>query len=386
MGTPSRADCESLDARDPLGRLAAEFAAGEPGWLYFDANSIGAMPRTAQGALARIAEEWRRLRRRGWKDSDWLDAPSRLGDKLAPVIGAEPGSVVVCDSTSVNIYKAVRTALALRPSRRTVLAEAAAFPTDLYVAEAAGQLKRVADLAGAIDRQTAVVLVTHTDYRSGYRHDLAALCRLAHAQGALVVCDASHSAGAVEVGLAGSGADFGVGCGYKYLCGGPGAPAWLYVAPRHQGAMPVIPGWMGHVDPMAMTPDYTPAPGAKRHLAGTPPVAGNALMEAALDLWRDIEPKAAFAKHTALADLLIRLVESPELQLASPRDPARRGGFVSFRHRNAEAFVHALEQAKIVASYRAPDVVRFGLSPLYHRYMDIWALAERLKQLETVRT
>ena len=387
MSMPSRADCESLDARDPLAHVAGQFEAGEPGWLYFDANSIGAMPRAAQGALERIGGEWRRLRRRGWKDSDWLDAPVRLGNKLAPILGAEPGSVVVCDSTSINIYKAVRMALALRPDRKTVVAEAGAFPTDLYVAEAAGQLKRVSDLAGAIDESTAVVLVTHTDYRSSYRHDLAALTRAAHQRGALVVCDASHSAGAVEVGLAAAGADFGVGCGYKYLCGGPGAPAWLYVAPRHQTAAPVIPGWMGHADPMAMSPDYKPAPGAKRHLAGTPPVAGNALMEAALDVWRDIDPAAAFAKHAALSDLLIRLVEQqcPDLSLASPRDPARRGGFVSFRHRDAAAFADALEGAKVVASYRAPDVVRFGLSPLYHRYADIWALGERLRQLETVR-
>src|SRR5439155_4096998 len=256
MAMPSRADSESLDARDPLAHVAGQFEAGEPGWLYFDANSIGAMPRAAQGALGRIADAWRRLRRRGWKDSDWLDAPVRLGNKLAPILGAERGSVVVCDSTSINIYKAVRTALALRPDRKTVVAEAAAFPTDLYVAEAAGHLKRVSDLAGAIDERTAAVLVTHTDYRSSYRHDLAALTRAAHQRGALVVCDASHSAGAVEVALAAAGADFGVGCGYKYLCGGPGAPAWLYVAPRHQTAAPVIPGWMGHADPMAMSPDY----------------------------------------------------------------------------------------------------------------------------------
>jgi kynureninase len=277
MGMPSRADCESLDARDPLGRVAAEFAAGEPGWLYFDANSIGAMPRTAQGALARIADEWRRLRRRGWKDSDWLDAPARLGNKLAPIIGAEPGSVVVCDSTSINIYKAVRVALGLRPGRKTVVAEAGAFPTDLYVAEAAApKLVTVTDFGDLSKSVTvtdlAVILVTHTDYRSAYRHDLAALCRAAHERGALVVCDASHSAGAVDVGLAAASVDFGVGCGYKYLCGGPGAPAWLYVAPRHQSAAPVIPGWMGHADPMAMSPDYKPAQGAKRHLAGTPPV------------------------------------------------------------------------------------------------------------------
>ena len=400
MGSLSRAECEGLDARDPLAAVADEFPPGDPGWLYFDANSIGAMPIAAHRALGRVADEWRRLRRRGWSDADWLDGPVRLGNKLAPVLGAEPGSVVVCDSTSVNLYKALRMAMTLRPERENIVAEAGAFPTDLYVAEAAardqlagGSLMRVEDpnaLAERIDRDTAVALVTHTDYRTSYRHDLASLVRRAHTHDALVVCDASHSAGAVEVGLAAAGVDFAVGCGYKYLCGGPGAPAWLYVAPRHQAqAESVIPGWMGHAEPMAMDPHYTPAEGAKRHLAGTPSVAGNALMESALDLWRDVEPQAAFAKHKALSDLVIRVVEElpgPRPMLAAPRDPARRGGFVSFRHREAEVYVRALETAKIVASYRAPDIVRFGVSPLYHRYVDVWTLGERLRSLHPERS
>jgi len=386
-------ECGSLDAADPLAPIVAQFASGEPGVLYFDANSIGAMPRAAERSLERLAAEWRRLRKRGWTDSDWIDAPARLGDKLAPVIGAEPGSVVVCDSTSVNIYKAVRLALGLS-RRKIVLAEEGAFPTDLYVAEAAardgnGFFEKTSSLEKAIGEKTAVVLVTHTDYRSGYRHDLAALTRLAHEHGALTVWDVSHSAGAVEVGLGAGKADFGVGCGYKYLCGGPGAPAWLYVAPRHQGAVaPVIPGWMGHADPMAFAPAYVPAAGAKRHLAGTPGVAGNMLMEAALDLWRDIDPQAAFAKHAALSEFLIRIILADSktgLTLASPRDPAQRGGFVAFRHSKAKDFVKGLEQRGAIASYRSPDIVRFGLSPLYHRHADIAALGERLRQPETER-
>ena len=399
MPQVSRAECESLDVRDPLAHVADEFVPGEPGWLYFDANSIGAMPIGAHRAVGRLVDDWRRLRRRGWSDADWLDAPVRLGNKLAPVLGAEPGSVVVCDSTSVNLYKALRMALALRPERETILAEAGAFPTDLYVAEAAardhlagGSLVRVPDanaLAESIDRDTAVVLVTHTDYRTSYRHDLPALATRARNHDTLVVCDASHSAGAVEVGLANAGVDFAVGCGYKYLCGGPGAPAWLYVAPRHQAhAEAVIPGWMGHADPMAMDPYYAPAPGAKRHLAGTPSVAGNTLMESALDLWKDIDPQAAFAKHTSLGNALINTIEDlpkPRPMLVTPRDPARRGGFISFRHPEAQTYVRALETAKIVASYRAPDIVRFGVSPLYHRYIDIWALGERLRTLHTER-
>lgn len=374
---------------DPLAKVVAQFAPGEDGVLYFDANSIGAMPLAAERAMARLGDEWRRLRRRGWSDSDWLDAPARLGGKLAPVIGAEPGSVVVCDSTSVNLHKLIVTGLSLRPGRNVVLTEAGTFPTDLYVAENAAQAKgatllRVSDLKSIeskLDANVAVLLLSHTDYRTSYRHDMAALTKLAHDRGALAVWDLSHSAGAVDCGLAAAQADFAVGCGYKYLCGGPGSPGWLYVAPRHQDAVqPVIAGWMGHAEPMAFDAAYRPAPGIRRHLAGTPPVSGNMLMEAALDLWRDIDPAKAFAKHAALGDLLIRLVESPVLALASPREAARRGGFVAFRHANAAAFVAALEKNGVVASYRKPDIVRFGLSPLYHRLADIEELGQRLKR------
>jgi len=391
MGVLPVNEIKTLDDRDPLAAVAAQFLPGEPGWLYFYANSIGAMPRGAAKALARLEDEWRRLRRRGWSDSDWLDAPARLGDKLAPVVGAEPGSIVVCDSTSINLYKAVRLALAANPGRKTVVAEEGAFPTDLYVAAAAasdagGFFTKSFTVKEPVGQDVSVVLLTHTDYRSGYRHDLPKITKQAHDAGALVVWDVSHTAGAVECGLASGDADFAVGCGYKYLCGGPGAPAWLYVAPRHHGsAKPVIPGWMGHADPMAFAPEYAPAPGVKRHIAGTPPVAGNALMEAAVDLWRGIDPKEAFAKHTRLSDLLIKIIQSipnSGLTLASPSDSSRRGGFVSFRHREAKAFAAALEERKVVASYRAPDVVRFGLSPLYHRFADIQALGELLHATE----
>ena len=376
---------------DPLAHVVAQFAPGEPGVLYFDANSIGAMPLAAERAMARLGEEWRRLRRRGWSDSDWLDAPARLGEKLAPVIGAEKGSVVVCDSTSVNLHKAVLMALALNPGRDVVLTEEGTFPTDLYVAENAAQAKgakllRVADLhsiESTLNSSVAALLLSHTDYRTAYRHDIAALTKLAHDHGAVTVWDLSHSAGAVACDVAAGGADFAVGCGYKYLCGGPGAPAWLYVAPRHQAAVkPAIAGWMGHADPMAFDADYRPAPGIRRHLAGTPPVSGNMLMEAALDLWRDIDPAKAFEKHAALGDYLIRLVENPDFILASPRDAARRGGFVAFRHANAAALVAALEKKGVIASYRKPDIVRFGLSPLYHRFTDIRELGERLRRVQ----
>ncbi len=385
-------ECKALDAADPLAAIVAQFAPGEPDVLYFDANSIGAMPLGAERAMARLGDQWRRLRRRGWTDADWLDAPTRLGGKLAPVIGAEPGSVVVCDSTSVNLHKAVWMALGLNSGRKVVVSEQGTFPTDLYVAENAARARGASlrlvgspeEIGASLGKDVGLLLLSHTDYRTAYRHDLAALTRKAHECGALVLWDLSHSAGAVGCDLAAAQADFAVGCGYKYLCGGPGSPAWIYVAPRHQAAaQPAIAGWMGHAEPMAFDADYRAAPGVKRHLAGTPPVSGNALMEAALDLWAGIEPRAAFDKHARLGDLLIRAVEemAPEsgLALASPREAARRGGFVAFRHAKAAALADALNAAGVVVSHRKPDILRFGLSPLYHRYLDIWQLAVRLK-------
>lgn len=393
MTTPTRARCEALDAADPLASVVTRFAPGDEGVLYFDANSIGAMPADAKRALVRLEDEWRRLRKRGWSDSDWLDAPVRMGGKLAPVIGAEPGSALVCDSTSINLHKLVWGGLGLRPGRRVLLAEEGAFPTDLYVARQAARSRGVElrllpsaqAIEAALDESVALLLLTHTDYRTAHRHDMAALTRAAQACGALALWDLSHSAGAVETALAAAQADLAVGCGYKYLCGGPGAPAWLYVAPRHQAAIePAIAGWMGHADPMAFDLDYRPAEGVRRHLAGTPPVSGNLLMEAALDLWTGLDPQAAFRKHAALGDELIRIVESATagsgLTLASPREAARRGGFVAFRHPEAARLAHDLEHDGVVASSRKPDILRFGLSPLYHRFADLWELGARLQR------
>jgi kynureninase len=362
------------------------FEPGSRGWLYFDANSIGAMPRIAPARMARLLEEWRALRRRGWSASDWLDAPRRLGDKLAPLLGARRGSVVVGDSTSVNLHKALALALQLRP-HGAIVSEAGTFPTDLYVAEQLSRssrrrlvlVKNHLQLARAIDARPAVVYLSHTDYRTGYRHNLGAVTRAAHAHGALAVWDLSHSAGAVETALARGGADFAVGCGYKYLCGGPGAPGYLYVAPRLQArARPALQGWFGHAAPMAFEPRFRAARGVQRHAVGTPAVAGNALLEAALDLFAKFTPADLFTRHAALSQLLIDLAPK-ELALASPSDPRMRGGFVAFRFRNAKGLAKELETRKVVASARPPDILRFGLSPLYHSEADIRALARRLR-------
>lgn len=368
---------------------AGQFAAGPRGWLYFDANSIGAMPKAAPARMARLLAQWRRLRRRGWSAADWLDAPRRLGDKLAPVIGARRGTVAVGDSTSVNLYKALTLALQLRPRRRVIVSEAGTFPTDLYVAQGVARahgcrLLLVDDpskLDAAIDPRTAVVYLSHTDYRTSYRHDLRAVTRLAHARGALAVWDLSHSAGAVPTNLSKGNADFAVGCGYKYLCGGPGAPGYLYVAPRLQArVMPAIQGWFGHAAPMEFEARFRAAPGVQRHVVGTPAVTGNVLLEAALDVFAGTKPSELFQEHIALSQLLVALAPQG-LTLASPADPERRGGFVAFRCRNAKKLVAELEHRRVVASSRPPDIVRFGLSPLYHRERDVRELVRRLRSL-----
>jgi kynureninase len=373
---------------------ARQFAAGPRGWLYFDANSIGAMPKSARARVARLLAQWRDLRRRGWSDADWLDAPRRLGDKLAPVIGARKGTVIVGDSTSVNLHKALTMAMRLRPRRRRIVTEAGTFPTDLYVAQQVAREQRCrlvlvddpSELHAAIDRRTAVVYLSHTDYRTSYRHDLRAVTRRAHARGALTGWDLSHSAGAVPTDLATGNADFAVGCGYKYLCGGPGAPGYLYVAPRLQGKVePALWGWFGHAAPMEFEPRFRPARGIQRHAVGTPAVSGNVLFEAALDVFSKTRISSLFARHEALSQLLIKLAPK-ELALASPEDPEKRGGFVAFRHRNAKRLVRELERRRVVASVRPPDILRFGISPLYHREADVRELVRRLNNaLSTTR-
>ena len=365
---------------------AGQFAAGPRGWLYFDANSVGAMPKSAPARMARLLEQWRSLRRRGWNEADWLDAPRRLGDKLAPVIGARKGTVVVDDSTSVNLHKALTLAAGLRPRRREILSEAGTFPTDLYVAEGVARALRLKlklvdgpeKIESAVGPRTAVVYLSHTDYRTGYRHDLRALTRLAHARGAMTVWDLSHSAGAVPTDVATGNADFAVGCGYKYLCGGPGAPGYLYVAPRLQSkVMPAIQGWFGHSAPMDFNMRYRPAAGVQRHVVGTPAVTGNVFLESALDVFSRAELSKLFEKHMKLSEELIALAPQA-LELVSPRDARKRGGFVAFRYRNAKKLAAQLERRRVSASSRPPDIIRFGLSPLYHSAADVRELARRL--------
>ena len=384
-----------MDAADPLREIADRFTSGRSDTLYFDANSIGAAPAIAATRMAQAMVTWRDARRRAWGESDWLDAPTRLGDKLAPIVGAAPGQIVVGDSTSVNLFKALAVALRCRAGRSTIVTEIGTFPTDLYIAQGIAPLfpgvevhyvREDGRLLDAIDADTAVVYLSHVDYRSSYRHDLARMTRAAHEQGAVIVWDLSHSAGANEIGLDAAQADFAVGCGYKYLCGGPGAPGYLYVAKRWQSlAQPALTGWMGHADLFAFAPEYVPAPGVARHIVGTPAVIANVLFEAALDAWQGVDVDAAFAKHAALTGVCVDLAEwmlaAKGVSVTSPREAPHRGGFVSLRHEQARAIVAALDDRGVVTSYRLPDVIRLGMSPLYHHFTDVWDALERLGRI-----
>lgn len=396
--TLTLAACEALDAQPhPLAGAAAAFAPGAPGTFYFDANSIGPMPAAVPQRLAALLNDgWRVARRRSWNEADWLAQPRALGAALAPVIGAEPEDVLVCDSTSLNHHKLLLLALSVAAPRRSIVIEDDAFPSNRYAAQAlvkAGRaelrsVRSAADLAAALAlRDVAVVSLSHVDYRSGERLDMAALTTLAHQYGALVLWDVSHSAGAVAVPLREAQADLAVGCGYKYLCGGPGAPALMYVHPRWQAAAwPALAGWMGHAETFAFAPDYEPAPGMARFQVGTPAVLANEAFAAAADIWRNVDMAALHERHRSLTETLVQLVDkhcSPlGVVLAGPREHARRGGHVALRFEAPGANVNALGQALVAAgvvvSTRQPDALRFGVHPLTTQHADLWWAVQRL--------
>jgi kynureninase len=346
------------------------------------------MPKSVRRKLEQVLTAgWRDSRSRGWFQQHWLDLPFELGRRLAPLIGAGADDVIFCDNTSINLFKMLAAALALRSERRFILTESANFGTDLYIAEALCERSGgrhamryaadAVDLSAMIDSETAVVYLSLVDYRDSRRHDLAAITRAAHAQGALVVWDLSHAAGAVAIDLLTADVDFAVGCGYKYLCGGPGAPAFLFVHPRwQQDAVSIIPGWMGHADMLAFEPTYRPAAGIRRFLTGTSPVLANTIALAALEIWAEIEPAALFAKHRGLSELLVQLIDR-ELapfgaKLASPRDYDQRGGHIALAVNNAETVLDQLLQRGVQCSLRKPQLIRFGLAPLGLRYVDVW--------------
>ena len=405
-------DCQQRDAKDPLRNLCEQFVL-PAGVVYLDGNSLGALPRSASARVAAaVTEEWGQGLIRSWNSAGWFDLPQRLGDKIARLIGAAPGTVVATDTTSINLYKVLSAALGIAaqdtPQRKRVLSERSNFPTDLYIAEALCkergytlQLIDASELDSALGEDTAVLLLTHVNYRTGAMFDMHSVTRAAQKAGALVVWDLAHSAGAVPLAIDAAGADFAVGCGYKYLNGGPGAPAFVWVNPRHTDrCWQPLAGWWGHATPFAFTPDYRPAAGITRYLCGTQPILSMSALECGLDsvlAAQDCVPgqdamAALRDKSLALTDLFIALVEARcaghGLTLVTPREHARRGSQVGLsRETGAFAIMQALIARGVIGDFRAgdgaghADILRFGFTPLYIGYVDVWNAVEQLRQV-----
>ena len=412
----TRDDCQEADRRDPLAEHRDAFVLPD-GVMYLDGNSLGALPRATAATVARVIEhEWGAQLIRAWNDAGWIDAPRRVGAKIARLIGALPHEVLCADSTSVNLFKVLGTALLLqaqRPQvsmreRRVILSERTNFPTDLYIAQGLAdwlgdryELRTVefGEITAAIDDSVAVVLLTHVNYRTGAKHSLTSVTYRAQQAGSLMIWDLAHSAGAVPVDLNAARADFAVGCGYKYLNGGPGAPAFLYVADRHQKAIAdlrfahPLAGWMGHRAPFEFASGYEPARGIDRYGVGTPSILALAALECGVDTLLAAGMDAVRAKSVALTELFMRLVEEQcanlGLQLVTPRDASYRGSQVSLAHDGAWPVMQALIGRGIVGDYResavGPGILRFGFAPLYVRFVDVWDAVEALRDVLAAR-
>ena len=402
----NRHDFEQMDAHDPLRSLKKQFVL-PPGIIYLDGNSLGAMPKDAVERSRKVVEdEWGVGLIRSWNDAHWIELPTRIGDKIARLVGAGNGEVVVADSTSLNLYKVLSAALRLcGDGRRVIVSERENFPTDLYIAESLARqhgftLKLIDspdELPALLNDELAVLMLTQVNYRSGLIHDMQALTAQAHAAGALTVWDLAHSAGAIPVDLIGANADFAVGCGYKYLNGGPGAPAFVWVNPRHTDKFwQPLSGWLGHEAPFAFTHDYKPAPGIKRYICGTPPVISLATLECGVDTLLAAEKFGGMAalreKSLALSTAFIGLVDErlAELgvQVHSPRNPALRGSQVSLSMADSvsvstQAVMQALIARGVIGDYRAgqPNLLRFGFTPLYLGFAEVWDAVEHLHQV-----
>lgn len=387
-------DVAHLDAADPLAPFRDRFQLRD-GLIYLDGNSLGAAPKATAARLAKVVgQEWGEGLITSWLGAEWSTAPQRIGDKIARLLGAQPGEIVATDSTSINIFKALTAALSLRPGRSVILSETTNFPTDVYMMQgieafSGGRVKAVTaapdDVLGALTDEVAVLLLTQVHYKSGRVRDMAEVTRRAHEVGALVVWDLSHSAGAIPVDLNGANADFAIGCGYKFLNGGPGAPAYIFAASRHHAATPILSGWFGHARPFDFEEDYDPAAGVTRFLCGTPPVLGLSALEVGVDLLLEADMAEVRNKSLALGDLFMAAMEplcdAHGFRLVSERDPARRGSQVAYAHPQGYAIVQALKEVDVVADFRTPDVLRFGLTPLTLRYADI---AETVRRIEAV--
>ncbi len=381
----------AMDGADPLALLRDRFMLPE-NLIYLDGNSLGVLPaNTVRVQQDVVLEQWGRSLIRSWNDHGWIDAPQRIGAKIARLIGAKPHEVIVTDSVTVNLFKLITAAARLSPDRPVLLSEAGNFHTDLHVAS--GAVEAVPGMRldivprhsveDAIGRETNLLLLTHVHYKSAERFSIAAVTARAKDAGARTIWDLSHSAGAVPLQLNRDGAELAVGCGYKYLNGGPGAPAFLYVAEHLQEELtPLLRGWMGHAAPFAFTDDFVPAPGIARFLAGTPPILSMAALECGVESFGGTSMDALWAKSVALFDLFAALVEERcsghGLECISPPDPNFRGSHISYRHEHAFEICQALIEAEVIGDFRAPDVVRFGITPLYTGYADIWTAVDRL--------
>lgn len=414
----TRDDALARDAADPLRGLKAQFDL-PPGTIYLDGNSLGVLPKaTAARVQQVITQEWGRDLIKAWNTADWMHLPERVGDKIARLVGAAPGELVVADSTSLNLYKVLAAALEIvktdAPQRRLIVSERSNFPTDLYIAESLCRqhgftlklVDGVDEIPAALNAELAVLMLTEVNYRTGYKHDMKALTAAAHAAGALTVWDLAHSAGAIPVDLKGANADFAIGCGYKYLNGGPGAPAFVWVHPRHTDRFwQPLSGWMGHAAPFQFTPDYRPAPGVRRYVCGTPSVIGASALECGVDTVLAAEPLGGMAalreKSLALTEAFAALAEARCAELGvyvvSPREPAQRGSQVCLAlkaplQEAGYAVVQALIARGVIGDYRAgdparldamPHILRFGFTPLYISFTEVWDAVEHLHQVLT---
>ena len=391
-------DILELDQHDPLAGKREQFELPD-GVIYLDGNSLGALPTAAREMAAEIVkEQWGQELVRSWNTNRWIDLPVIVGEKIAPLLGAATGQLICCDSISVNLFKLLAAALNLQTNRHVVLSQRENFPADLYMTQGLGELcgpetcdlKLVEDgeIEAALDETVAVLMLTHVNYKSGKIHDMQGLTRLAHDKGILVIWDLAHSAGAVPLELDQWGVDFAVGCGYKYLNGGPGAPAFIYTAKRHQGSIQQpLSGWMGHKTPFSFDPKYRAAQGMRQFLCGTPPVLSMGVLDAALSIFEDVDMLVLREKSMRLGELFLQLVDShdslDELDLVSPGERTARGSQLAFAHPQAFAICQAMIERGVIADFRAPDVLRFGFAPLYLRFKDIWNSVQILSDIIT---
>jgi len=396
--------CQAWDQADELAGIRQQFDLPKD-TIYLDGNSLGALPRNALSrAQDVISREWGADLINSWNKAGWWDLPTRLGDQLAPLVGAGEGEVVVTDTTSLNLFKVIANAVRIQqrnhPEKKIILAERDSFPTDLYMIQGVSEfldqgyvlqlIDQPDDLKEAVTADTAAVVLSHVNYRSGYLYDMQSINELVHAQDALIIWDLCHSIGAVPMDLKGSGSDFAVGCTYKYLNGGPGAPAMLWAHPRHRRDFwQPLSGWWGHARPFDMSTDYTPDEGIRSFLCGTQPILSMSLIACGADIFMQTDMQIIRRKSLALTDLFIQLVEQEcsgqDLTLVTPREHKYRGSHVSFRHPQGYAVIQALIARGVVGDYREPEVMRFGVTPLYLGYCDIWQAVQHLKAVLCVR-